>query len=498
MSLRFWLSIFTAILFSTQALAQDVYTNKEIQDLLELKGVPVKAWDITTVYTSPELVLVKGDQFKCFAVIATKSYASYLPDPVIAYGTGASLSYQNENFLSMIDGYQEYLRMLKDGDMVHSTASADKVLPMMDGIQWGQRDPYNRLFPKMFDGRDSVRALAGCGPVALAQILKYQGHPASDDPSALLIDLANALGAEFGVKSTRTNTGPIKEALTDRFGISPRCTTIKVKSNSELELIRSELQEGRPLVLNGHDHFFVCDGYDRHYLHLNFGWNGSSDGYYTLPENFFNEKGEAFFNYMTIGIEPDLYTDFSRTVDATHAGSLGTMLSQQEKLHLHSLKITGEINGCDIRVLRLMAGATDENEDIRSRGSLQYLDLSEATIVADKLTPYFTVDAKEFKFYIWKEYNEPGKPVRRVEYHFESITDQEWAEVTENGMHRGASYLIRKEDNRYLVDYFTQRNTIGKFMFADCSNLKEVVISKDNMKTAANAFRNTTADIIRK
>ena len=249
MSLRFWLSIFTAILFSTQALAQDVYTNKEIQDLLELKGVPVKAWDITTVYTSPELVLVKGDQFKCFAVIATKSYASYLPDPVIAYGTGASLSYQNENFLSMIDGYQEYLRMLKDGDMVHSTASADKVLPMMDGIQWGQRDPYNRLFPKMFDGRDSVRALAGCGPVALAQILKYQGHPASDDPSALLIDLANALGAEFGVKSTRTNTGPIKEALTDRFGFDDVQTTAIVQmqlgklAGLEKQKILEELQE---------------------------------------------------------------------------------------------------------------------------------------------------------------------------------------------------------------------------------------------------------------
>lgn len=52
------------------------------------------------------------------------------------------------------------------------------------------------------------------------------------------------------------------------------------------EIIYGELAAGRPLVYSGASpsggHAFVCDGYQDGLYHINWGWGGSSDGYYKL------------------------------------------------------------------------------------------------------------------------------------------------------------------------------------------------------------------------
>ena len=52
-------------------------------------------------------------------------------------------------------------------------------------------------------------------------------------------------------------------------------------------LIKAELNAGRPVFYAGYSkdtgHQFVCDGYDNNGLfHFNWGWSGSSDGYFEL------------------------------------------------------------------------------------------------------------------------------------------------------------------------------------------------------------------------
>ena len=56
-----------------------------------------------------------------------------------------------------------------------------------------------------------------------------------------------------------------------------------------VDLIYSELAAKRPVALGGQStgggHSFICDGYkydDAHYFHINWGWGGSSDGYFPL------------------------------------------------------------------------------------------------------------------------------------------------------------------------------------------------------------------------
>lgn len=54
-----------------------------------------------------------------------------------------------------------------------------------------------------------------------------------------------------------------------------------------VKILVDELQAGRPVLYEGFNnkagHAFLCDGYDGDGLfHFNWGWGGSSDGYYAL------------------------------------------------------------------------------------------------------------------------------------------------------------------------------------------------------------------------
>ena len=84
------------------------------------------------------------------------------------------------------------------------------------------------------------------------------------------------------------------------------------------EIIYSELAAGRPMVYRGSSdsggHSFVCDGYDGNGLfHINWGWSGSDDGYFSLAVlNPYNNtsagSGSSGIGYC-IGEGAVIYTD---------------------------------------------------------------------------------------------------------------------------------------------------------------------------------------------
>ena len=84
------------------------------------------------------------------------------------------------------------------------------------------------------------------------------------------------------------------------------------------QLVRSELNAGRPVYYagatpSGNAHAFVCDGYDTNgFFHINWGWDGTSDGYYLLSALSPGEQGiggyEGGYNVsqeILTGIQPD-------------------------------------------------------------------------------------------------------------------------------------------------------------------------------------------------
>ena len=76
------------------------------------------------------------------------------------------------------------------------------------------------------------------------------------------------------------------------FGYDPNIIKGYYRSNYDdstwLSIIEADLNIGRPLQYVGSDptqggHTWVCDGYDQNnYLHMNWGWGGSDDGYFSI------------------------------------------------------------------------------------------------------------------------------------------------------------------------------------------------------------------------
>jgi hypothetical protein len=79
-----------------------------------------------------------------------------------------------------------------------------------------------------------------------------------------------------------------------------------------------------------------------------------------------------------------------RTIHVEKAGTLATLIPEEERYLIDELVLTGELNGTDIRLIRNLAGidydysngTTEERyKDIYTAGNLQTLDISGATIV---------------------------------------------------------------------------------------------------------------------
>lgn len=207
---------------------------------------------------------------------------------------------------------------------------------------WGQDHPYNKLTPVS----EGIQTPTGCTNTALAQIMKYWRYPergngivsyewmdqtlSADlskslyqwnmmldnyDPSinateeqenavALLVrDCGYANHTEYSPFGS--GTGVLYGSLVEKFGYDRAIKDISRKfcTLDEYEdILRTELNASRPILMSGiwgRPHAFVCDGYDQNgYFHFNFGWGGSSDGYYLVDDS---ER----FSGITVGIQPD-------------------------------------------------------------------------------------------------------------------------------------------------------------------------------------------------
>ena len=141
---------------------------------------------------------------------------------------------------------------------------------------------------------------------AVAELMLYAGYAAhmryaSDGSSANQMQLARGM-AEY-------------------FGYDPYSLSYVKRSDYSVvewdELMYNELANGRPIIYDGNKnadgsggHAFLCDGYDGAGLyHFNWGWGGSSNGYFKLqatnPDGPNGYPGYIFGNSAVIGIQPN-------------------------------------------------------------------------------------------------------------------------------------------------------------------------------------------------
>ena len=125
------------------------------------------------------------------------------------------------------------------------------------------------------------------------------GAPA-DAVAQLMLYCGTAIRMTYGLRDNGGSSAyseAIPFALKTYFGYDggiQHCYRKNYSYDAWVDLIYSELSKRRPVALGGQSggggHSFICDGYDDNdhngadgdYFHINWGWGGSSDGYFLL------------------------------------------------------------------------------------------------------------------------------------------------------------------------------------------------------------------------
>ena len=212
--------------------------------------------------------------------------------------------------------------------------------------RWNQDSPYNKFCP-LASGGSGGRAYAGCVATAMSQVMKYWNYPEHGSGSHTYIWGSDTLTANFGEATyefdkmklsigimspdedvfpiawfmyhcgvavdmmySASGSGAYSEDVPDvilkNFGYTNKARLRKRDAYSLKEwqnMLKDSFDQGWPVYYSGSSddggHAFVCDGYnDADLFHYNWGWSGSSDGWFVIDEIDFNRGADAIFNYV--------------------------------------------------------------------------------------------------------------------------------------------------------------------------------------------------------
>ena len=236
------------------------------------------------------------------------------------------------------------------------------ISPLLGNVIWGQDAPFNNLCPTM----DGASCPTGCVATAVSQIMYKHKHPTkgtgsfsyttSDGVSAsanfakttydwdrmlpdyslgytssqasavatLLYHVGVASQMSYGVNVSGAHGQTAMNGLINYFDYDADITVwqkdFHLDDERIMQAIATDLQADRPVYMeaytvNQEGHAFLCDGMQSDgYLHINWGWNGLSNGYFALsaldPElqGTGGSSGNYAFNVQVAvytGIQPD-------------------------------------------------------------------------------------------------------------------------------------------------------------------------------------------------
>lgn len=203
-------------------------------------------------------------------------------------------------------------------------------IPVMVHTRWNQGSPFNMFCPSY----SGTKTVTGCVATAMAQLVRFWKYPLkgtgsnsytynnvenSFDFGNTTFDWGNMVHIYNGSTTARQDTAvatlmracgvsvnmmyntsaaggsgayssDVTPALVKHFGYAPSSEYHSRATYGLYDwenLVYSSLKNGCPVYYNGRGsaggHAFVCDGYEGNgYFHFNWGWGGSSDGYFLL------------------------------------------------------------------------------------------------------------------------------------------------------------------------------------------------------------------------
>lgn len=250
-------------------------------------------------------------------------------DAILGFADSGSFDVNNipDNMRAWLEGYTEEIAWAKQNNITSSAtdnrAAKAPIAPLIQ-TQWDQKDPYNLNCPEYSSGK---KAATGCVATATAQAMYFNQWPASiqaDIPASsgvgplnagtaidwdnmqltysgsetnaqktavanLMVYLGCALNMKYGSTSLAYGRD-IPHVLKDYFDYDETTEHIQrifYSYTNWINIVYHELSNNRVVIIGGRNsdvgHSFICDGYQgEDFFHFNWGWGGSSDGYYKL------------------------------------------------------------------------------------------------------------------------------------------------------------------------------------------------------------------------
>ena len=269
-----------------------------------------------------------------------------------------------------LDGYAAQIEELDKGAQAAPQLQARPAIRPMVPAVWSQNNPFNILFPYLPSGN---HAYVGCVATAMAQVMyfwQWPVRPTSSIPaytstykisstdtlkiympelpivdfdwsamhdtymtndtasqaalaaSMLSLYCAQSLEMTFKPNSSGVSTSniPVKAATYFDYDASAHMEGREsYTTQGWADLIYGELTAGRPVMYSGNKkssgHAFICDGYDGNGMfHINWGWNGQSNGYFVLnmlgPDLLGTGSASGAYGYIysqgaVVGFQPN-------------------------------------------------------------------------------------------------------------------------------------------------------------------------------------------------
>lgn len=308
------------------------------------KGLNFSAADVTLIDSRSQTVIYGNAGG--YAVVSKDDTFS----PILGYSDTAMSDNPAPAFLWWLETINKSMEnMLANGTEPQHVQPAPEYrtsVPELLTTRWGQDTPYNLQCPEYTVNNVKYNYVTGCVATAMAQIMKYHNYPEKGygktiyrlnpgDGATLTIeadfgnttyDWANMLDSYIPGRYNDEQANAVATIMY-HCGVSVRmnyakdgsgafsydaCTALRTNflydknikhysrdfmPNEEwMNIIYRELNDNCPILYGGvttanAGHAFVFDGYDADGLvHVNWGWNGDSNGYYDVASlNGFSE-----------------------------------------------------------------------------------------------------------------------------------------------------------------------------------------------------------------
>ncbi|MFK7982733.1 MAG: C10 family peptidase, partial [Saprospiraceae bacterium] len=260
------------------------------------------------------------------------------------------IQYIRANNLTASVAVQNEWKTLRNRDRSASRDNGVVVAPLTT-TKWNQGTYYNAECPANDDSVESGpdgRTYCGCGPIAMAQLIKFHNYPVTGNgsnsyedpiygkqtadfcgtdynwanmpdeltaPNADVAKLIYHMGVStytyYSTDYTETYLSYMRDAFVNNFGFDQSANWFYDGNNDFHWVAKNDLDRGRPLLLSGVSvfggaHTWVADGYgyfdasggagDAEYFHFNWGWGGDNNGWFLDTDESWAPRGDETDN----------------------------------------------------------------------------------------------------------------------------------------------------------------------------------------------------------